>query len=140
MIETKSTLRVRYAETDKMGVVYHANYAIYFEMARTEMFRQIGLPYTQMEADGIMLPLVDLHINYKRPAHYDDLLTVVTQLREMPGVRIRFDYSIFNQEDQLLVDGYTTLAFIDTMRNRPTRIPENVRAGLSRFFENDTKH
>lgn len=134
MIETKSTLRVRYAETDKMGVVYHANYAIYFEMARTEMFREIGLPYSQMESEGIMLPLIDLHINYKKPAHYDDLLTVVTQVNQMPNVKIKFDYAIYNEQNELLVDGYTTLVFIDMHRNKPTRMPEYVKCELEKYF------
>ena len=95
MITTTNKLRVRYAETDQMGVVYHANYAIYFEVGRTEMFRQIGLPYAKMEENGIMLPLIDLHCNYKQSAKYDDELTIVTTLEEMPNVKIKFNYKSF---------------------------------------------
>ena len=90
MIKTETKIRVRYADTDKMGVVYHANYAVYYEVARTEMFREIGLPYAKMEESGVMLPLVDLHCNYRKSAQYDDLLTVVTTVEEMPNVKIRF--------------------------------------------------
>ncbi len=134
MIESKTNIRVRYADTDKMGVVYHSNYAIYFEVGRTEMFREIGLPYDEMERNNIMLPLVDLHINYKRPALYDDLITVTTRLNELPGVKIRFDYEIHNEKGELLVDGYATLVFIDTLRNRPTRMPENIKNIIAKYF------
>ncbi len=135
MIESKTQIRVRYADTDKMGVVYHSNYAIYFEVGRTEMFREIGLPYDEMEANNIMLPLVDLHINYKRPAHYDDLVTVTTTLKEMPNVKIRFDYEIHNEKGELLVDGYATLVFIDSLRNRPTRIPDGIKNVIEKYFD-----
>lgn len=134
MLQTKTQIRVRYADTDKMGVVYHSNYAVYFEVGRTEMFREIGLPYDEMEKNNVMLPLVDLHINYKRPAKYDDLLTVVTTIKEMPGVKVHFDYEVLNDKGDLLCDGYTTLVFIDMERNRPTRMPDSVRDVLAKYF------
>lgn len=134
MIETKMQIRVRYAETDKMGVVYHANYAIYYEAARTEMFREIGLPYAKMEENGIMLPLVDLHCNYHKSACYDDLLTIVTTLEEMPNVKIKFNYKIYNEAGTLLNSGYTTLVFIDTQRNRPTKMPDYIRDVIEPYF------
>lgn len=126
---------MRYADTDKMGVVYHANYAVYYEVARTEMFREIGLPYAKMEENGVMLPLVDLHCNYRKSAQYDDLLTVVTTVEEMPNVKIRFNYSIYNEQGELLNDGYTTLVFMDIERKRPTRMPDEIRAVVAKFFE-----
>lgn len=135
MIETKTDIRVRYADTDKMGVVYHSNYAVYFEVGRTEMFREIGMTYDEMEKNNVMLPLVDLHINYKRPARYDDLITVTTTVKELPGVKIRFDYQIHNEKGELLVDGYTTLAFIDMTRNRPMKMPDAIRAKVAPYFE-----
>ncbi|MCQ2203781.1 MAG: acyl-CoA thioesterase [Bacteroidales bacterium] len=135
MIETKTDIRVRYADTDKMGVVYHSNYAVYFEVGRTEMFREIGMTYDEMEKNNVMLPLVDLHINYKRPARYDDLITVTTTVKELPGVKIRFDYQIHNEEGELLVDGYTTLAFIDMTRNRPMKMPDAIKAKVAPYFE-----
>jgi len=134
MIQTKTQFRVRYADTDKMGVVYHSNYAVYFEVGRTEMFREIGLTYNEMEKNNVMLPLVDLHINYKRPAKYDDLVTVTTSVNEMPNLKIRFDYEIHNEQGDLLVNGYTTLVFIDMQRNRPMRMPDNIRAILEPYF------
>jgi len=134
MLTSTTQIRVRYADTDKMGVVYHSNYAIFFEVGRTEMFREIGLPYDEMEKNNIMLPLVDLHINYKRPAHYDELLTVTTKLCELPNVKIKFEYEIHNEKGELLVDGYTTLVFIDTTRNRPTRMPDSIKSILEKYF------
>lgn len=135
MLETKTQIRVRYADTDKMGVVYHSNYAVYFEVGRTEMFREIGLPYDEMEKNNVMLPLVDLHINFKRPALYDDLVTVTTRIKELPGVKVHFDYEIHNDRGELLVDGYTTLVFIDMTRNRPIKMPDAIRDVLIRYFE-----
>ena len=134
MIKTKTQLRVRYAETDKMAVVYHANYAQYFEVARTEMFRELGLTYATMEANGIMLPLVDLYCRYHRPAHYDELLTIEVTVEEMPAVKIKFNYKIYNEQNELLTDGYTTLVFIDMKTNRPTRMPENIKQVVEKYF------
>ncbi|NNE31377.1 MAG: acyl-CoA thioesterase [Winogradskyella sp.] len=120
--ETK--IRVRYGETDKMGVVYHANYAIYFEVGRTEWLREFGLSYRGMEAEGVMLPVVSLTINYKNSARYDDVVKVKTTLRKMPTASIEFDYELRNEADVLLATGNTILAFIDTKKNRPTRCPK----------------
>ncbi|MBP5366229.1 MAG: acyl-CoA thioesterase [Bacteroidales bacterium] len=134
MLKTKTSLRVRYSETDKMGVVYHANYAQYFEVARTEMFREIGLAYSDMEANGIMLPLVDLYCRYHKPAYYDDNLTIEVTVEEMPSVKIKFNYKIYNEKGDLLTDGYTTLVFIDMKTNRPTRMPEYIKQVVEKYF------
>ena len=126
MITTETKIRVRYADTDTMGVVYHSNYAIFFEVARTEMFRELGIPYSQMEKEGIALPVADLHISYKRSAHYDDLLTVRTTINEKPTVKVVFNYQIFNEQDELLCTGETTLVFLNKATGRPTRIPKGI--------------
>lgn len=135
MIETETQIRVRYADTDMMAVVYHANYANYFEIARTECFRQIGLPYADIEKAGIRLPVIDLHLKYIRPAVYDDLLTVKVTVREMPTVKITFHYEIFNQRNELLVTGESTLVFTNLQTGRPMRMPENLEQSLKKFFE-----
>lgn len=136
MIRTTTTTRVRYADTDKMGVVYHANYAVFYEVGRTEMFRELGLTYAKMEELGVMLPVVELHSNFHRSALYDETLTIVTEMREMPDVRVRFDYQILNEKGQVLNTGYTVLVFFDMKRNRPTRMPDYVREVLvSRFLQ-----
>src|SRR4051812_34181777 len=96
MREYTYEVRVRYSETDQMGVVYHGNYAQYFEMGRVEWLRNLGISYKWMEENGIMLPVVALNINYKKPARYDDLLTVKTILKNQTTVKIEFDYEIHN--------------------------------------------
>ncbi|MEM6515421.1 MAG: thioesterase family protein [Bacteroidota bacterium] len=116
--------RVRYGETDQMGVVYHGNYAQYFEMGRTEWLRKFGFSYKQMEDDGIMLPVVSLEINYHKSAKYDDLLKVKTEVLKKPTVRIEFQYEIFNENDEILTTGNSVLVFFDKSRNRPTRCPD----------------
>ena len=124
MIFNETEIRVRYGETDQMGVVYHANYAVYFEVGRTEWLRQFGLSYSRMEAEGIMLPVISLNINYKNSARYDDVLKVKTTLKKMPTASIEFEYELVNQKGDLLATGQTTLAFINLERNRPTRCPK----------------
>lgn len=116
-------LRVRYGETDQMGVVYYGNYAQYFEVGRTEWLRGLGITYKQMEADGFLLPVISLSIKYKKSARYDDVITVKTSLLKTPSVTIEFDYEIYNEAGEILVEGNTILAFIDINRNRPTRCP-----------------
>lgn len=135
MVQHSTKIRVRYADTDMMGVVYHANYAIYFEVARTEMFREVNMPYAEMEKNGIRLPVVDLHCKYFRPALYDDLLTVTAYMKEMPGVRIRFEYKVENQKGELLCEGETTLVFTDINTGRPVRMPSYVGEVLQKYFE-----
>lgn len=119
-------VRVRYAETDQMGVVYHGNYAQYFEMGRVEWLRNLGLSYAFMEKNGIMLPVVSLTLNYKKPARYDDLLTVRTILKKQESVRIEFDYEIYNEAGELLTTGYSMLVFVDMKTGRPVTPPDYV--------------
>ncbi|MCQ2236082.1 MAG: acyl-CoA thioesterase [Bacteroidales bacterium] len=135
MIQHSAQVRVRYADTDMMGVVYHTNYAIYFEVARTEMFRELKMPYAEMEKNGIRLPVVDLHCKYYRPALYDDLLTVTATMNKKPGVRIEFEYTIENEKGELLCTGETTLVFTDINTGRPVRMPSYVEDVLQKNFE-----
>lgn len=128
--EHRHQLRVRYAETDQMGVVWHGDYLRYFEEARTEALRACGWSYRAMEEAGIMLPLVEAHIEYMRPARYDDLLTVVSSVREPPTARLRFDYEVLNEAGERLATGYTTLGFVDASTRRPCRPPPRLRALL----------
>jgi acyl-CoA thioester hydrolase len=124
-------IRVRYAETDQMGVVYHGNYAQYFEMGRVEWLRNLGLSYSVMEKQGVMLPVVSLSMNYKKPAHYDDLLTVRTIFKKQESVKIEFDYEIFNEEGKLLTTGNSVLVFVDMKTGRPVVPPEYVRESIN---------
>lgn len=134
MIHANETqVRVRYGETDQMGVVYHANYASYFEVGRTEWLRQYGITYKSMEENGIMLPVISLQINYKNSACYDDLLKVKTTLKKIPLASIEFDYELLNENGDILAKGNTVLAFIDTKRNRPTRCPKYLLDKLQNY-------
>lgn len=120
------SFRVRYGETDQMGVVYHGNYPQYMEMGRVEWMRSLGISYKKMEENGIMLPVISLEMKFKKSAVYDDLLTVVTTLKKEPLVRIEFDYQIFNEAQELLVEGNTVLAFIDMASKRPVKCPDSL--------------
>ena len=131
MKEYQFSVRVRYAETDQMGVVYHGNYAQYFEMGRVEWLRNMGLSYKWMEENGIMLPVVSLTINYKKPARYDDLLTVKTVFKRQTSVKIEFDYEIYNEQQELLTTGYSMLVFVDMKTGKPTIPPSYIMEKLS---------
>ena len=119
-------IRVRYGETDQMGVVYHGNYALYLEMGRIEWLRKLGISYKSMEENGIMLPVVSLSINYKKSAGYDDVINVKTQLKRMPTAKIEFDYEITDEQGDILTTANTTLVFIDKKTGRPMKAPQYV--------------
>ncbi|HDZ06286.1 hypothetical protein LCGC14_0148100 [marine sediment metagenome] len=118
------SFRIRYSETDQMGVVYHGNYAQYLELARVEWLRSLGISYKSMEEGGIMLPVISLSINFLKPALYDDLITVKVILNKKPAVRIEFDYEIKNEAGDLLATANTVLVFMDMKRKRPTKCPQ----------------
>jgi acyl-CoA thioester hydrolase len=123
MLTDEMTTRVRYAETDQMGYVYYGNYAQFFEMGRTEMMRKLGLAYNDLENQGIMLPVSTLKEKFIKPAKYDEVLTIRTILRELPTVRIIFEYEIYNEAGELINQGETTLVFVDSKARRPMRVP-----------------
>ncbi len=136
MYISETSVRVRYGETDQMGYVYYGNYASYYEVARVESLRQLGLTYRELEDDmGILMPVIENRSRYLAPARYDELLRIVTTLREKPGVRIRFEYDIFNSENTLIHTGETVLVFINKQTNKPCRQPPAMERVLQRFFE-----
>ncbi len=134
MFISECQIRVRYAETDQMGYVYYGNYAQYFEVARVEALRQMGLSYKMFEDSGTMMPVLQLNCRYKKPAKYDDLLTIRTSIKEMPGTRMFFFYEVFNEANVLLHEGETTLVFIDMKSNRPVSCPAMLAQKLAPFF------
>ena len=134
MKDYEFTVRVRYAETDQMGVVYHGNYAQYFEMGRVEWLRNLGISYKWMEENGVMLPVVSLQMNYKKPARYDDLLRVKTILKSQTSVKIEFDYEIYNEQNDLLTTGYSMLVFVDMKTGRPMVPPSYVTEKISQLL------
>ena len=135
MFIAQTQLRVRYGETDQMGVVYHGNYALYFEIARTEALRQIDVTYRSLEENGIMMPVVNLTVNYKKPAKYDDLLTIKSIFKVMPTVKTIVEYEVYNEADELLCTGQTTLVFVDMKTNKVTRCPPKLIDIFTPFFE-----
>jgi acyl-CoA thioester hydrolase len=132
---TETLIRVRYAETDQMNVVYYGNYAQYFEVARAESVRNLGFTYKEMEAAGVIMPVVEMQTKFLRPAHYDDLLTIKTIMRELPADhRIFFEHEVFNQEKKLLTIGKVTLYFVKMGTFEKTVMPEAMRNLLKTFF------
>jgi len=116
-------IRVRYAETDQMGVVHHGNYALYLEMARIEWLRKLGISYKKMEEEGVALPVISLSINFKKSAYYDDVIKVKTQLKKTPTALVEFEYEILNDLQQILCTAEVVLAFVDIKTKKPTRPP-----------------
>lgn len=119
-------VRVRYSETDQMGVVYHGSYVPYFEIGRVEWLRNRGISYKELEESGIALPIVSMHINYKKPARYDELLTITTRLKQYSGVKIEFDCEIRSEKDELLTTAHFILVFVDVKTGRPIVPPTSV--------------
>ena len=134
MIKTETTLRVRYGETDQMGFVYYGVYAQYYEVGRVEAMRSLGFSYKEMEESGVLMPVINLTINYKKPALYDDEVRIVTAVKEMPGVRITFHYECYNQKNVLLNTGSVKLVFIDKQKNKPMQPPQWFMDGFMKKF------
>jgi acyl-CoA thioester hydrolase len=132
MITSTTQLTVRYAETDMMGVVYHGSYIPWLEVGRTQLLKELGLPYRQLEESGFRLPVLEVALKYLRPARYDDLVTVVTRLTERPLLRIRLEYEV-RRGEELLATGYSVHAFID-LQGRPVRPPAAVVALFAAAF------
>ncbi|HYJ38758.1 MAG TPA: thioesterase family protein [Chitinophagaceae bacterium] len=135
MYTTETQIRVRYAETDQMDMVYHGNYAQYFEVGRAESIRQLGYTYKDIEALGIIMPIVELHLKFIRPAHYDDLLTIKTTLKELPvDHRIEFHQEVYNEAGKLLTVGRVLLFFLNATTREKIYLPEELKGKLSPFF------
>jgi len=132
MITSTTQLTVRYAETDMMGVVYHGSYIPWLEVGRTQLLKELGLPYRQLEESGFRLPVLEVALKYLRPARYDDLVTIVTRLNERPLLRIRLEYEV-RRGEELLATGYSVHAFID-LQGRPVRPPAAVVALFAAAF------
>lgn len=119
-------IRVRYGETDQMGVVHHGNYALYLEMGRIEWLRKLGISYKKMEETGIMLPVISMSLNYKKSAYYDDVIHVKTQLKNRPTAKIEFEYEITDDQGEIIATAQVVLAFMDVKTKRPVRAPKYI--------------
>jgi acyl-CoA thioester hydrolase len=132
MRSVEIAVRVRYAETDQMGIVYHSHYAVWFEIGRTEFCRAGGLPYRELERSGLLIPVIGLQCKYRRPARYDDDLRVRTTLPELSARGLTFEYEVLDREEHAMADGSTRHIFAD-IHGKPRRAPESVLATLERF-------
>jgi acyl-CoA thioester hydrolase len=136
MYTHSTTLRIRYAETDQMNIVYYGNYAQFFEVGRAESIRELGFTYKKMEEMGIRMPVVEMEVRFLRPAHYDDLITIKTFLKELPTDHsISFYNEVYNEQNKLLTTGKVTLYFIDSHTNKRTQMPDALREKLLPYFQ-----
>ncbi len=135
MLIHNTEIRVRYADTDQMQFVYNGKYFEYFEVGRTEMLREIGLPYSKIEDEGYQLPVLETYARYLSPAYYDDILIVESYVKDYPILRIHIDYKIYRKGNNLLVtEGYTEHAFIKKDTKKPSRPPELFVNTMKKFY------
>jgi acyl-CoA thioester hydrolase len=135
MFTSETKIRVRYGETDQMGYVYYGNYAEFYEVARVEMLRKLGLTYKWMESTGIMMPVLELKCKYIKPAYYDDEITIKVMVKQLPSTRIIFNYELYNEQGELINLGETTLVFVNIETKRPTVGPAEFMEKLKVFYE-----
>jgi acyl-CoA thioester hydrolase len=135
MFEYTTQIRIRYGEVDQMGYVYYGNYAEFYEVARVEMLRSLGTSYKELEESGVMMPVIELHCKYLKPALYDQLITIKVIVEEMPRASMRFKYELYNEEQVLINTGETLLVFVNMARNKICYMPKEMAVKLKPFFE-----
>ena len=135
MISYDAKIRVNYKDTDKMGIVHHSNYIVYYEMARVEALREWGMPYSDMEQRGIISPILEVGSKYILPAYFDEVLTVRVIVEEMPMVRLKVRYELYNEDGKLINTGHTWLGFLDGETRRPCRAPEYFVKKMQALFD-----
>lgn len=134
MISSDIQIRVRYGETDRMGYAYYGNYPLYYEVGRTELLRQYGLSYRELEDKGILLPVSDMHVEYLAPALYDEIITVRTSIKVKPGIKIVFHYEVYNSKNELINKATTTLVFVNGQTRKPCRPPVEFMSRIEGLF------
>ncbi|MDY0083129.1 MAG: thioesterase family protein [Ignavibacteriaceae bacterium] len=136
MLKHYTELRVRYADTDQMKYIYNGKYFEYFEVGRTEMMREVGLPYDVIEKTGFMMPVIEVRIKYFQPAFYDELLLIETRVEKLPASKVHIDHIIrVKERDALICEGYVELAFLNAETNRPSRAPEFFIDAIKKYYE-----
>lgn len=135
MFEHSTKIRVRYGETDQMGYMYYGNYAQFYEVGRVEMLRSLGMTYRSMEQSGIMMPVLELNCKFIKPALYDEQITVKVIVEKMPGIRMHFRYELFNEKNELINLGETTLVFVDMTKNKPCMPSKEFLEKISVYFK-----
>jgi acyl-CoA thioester hydrolase len=134
MYSAETKIRVRYSETDQMQYVYYGNYPAYYEVGRVEALRQLGMSYKSLEDSGVMMPVLECHSKYFKPALYDSEINIRVTIPTLPTARITFLYELFNEQEELIHTGETILAFVNMTTNRPTRMPIKMHDLLRPFF------
>tara|TARA_Y100000385_G_scaffold34378_1_gene32255 strand:- start:992 stop:1396 length:405 start_codon:yes stop_codon:yes gene_type:complete len=134
MYQSEAKVRVRYAETDQMGYCYYGNYATYYEVARVDALRKIGISYNELEKQNFQMPVLDFNIKYIKPAFYDEELTILCKIPLIPKVRIKFDYESYNQKKEMINFGSTTLVFIDKLTKKPVNCPKILLDKLNQYI------
>ena len=134
MYQSEAKVRVRYAETDQMGYCYYGNYATFYEVARVDALRKIGISYNELEKQNFQMPVLDFNIKYIKPAYYDEELTILCKIPLIPKVRIKFDYESFNQKKEMINFGSTTLVFIDKLTKKPVNCPKILLDKLNQYI------
>jgi len=135
MYSSETKIRVRYSETDQMGYVYNGNYAAYYEIGRTEMMRSLDMNYAKMEEEGVMLPLLEMKSKFIKPALYDQEITIKTIVKELPGVRMTFDYELYNEQGELINIGSTVLVFFDMVKKKPCHPPTYFMERIAQYYK-----
>lgn len=135
MFRSEVQVRVRYADTDQMGYVYYGKYASFYEIARVEALRNIGISYKELEAQGIMMPVLENHSYYLQPAQFDEVLTIRVMVKEIPTAKMTFHYEIYNESEQLIHRGETVLVFISKATRKIMRPPSIISGVLKPYFE-----
>jgi len=135
MFEFTTKIRVRYGETDQMGFVYYGNYAEFYEVARVEMLRSLGMSYRMMEESGVMMPVVEMHCKYLKPAQYDQEISIKVTVNELPRASMNFKYELYNEDGVLINTGETLLVFINMKSNRICFAPKELATKLKPFFK-----
>ena len=134
LIEFSTQIRVRYKDTDQMGIMHHSNYIVLYEQARTEWLREMGLTYAEIERRGVMSPIIEVHSRYHYPAFYDELLTVKVKMEQMPTARLVVDAEVYNPDGKLINTGSVTLGFMSAETRRPCRVPEWFLSALEEYM------
>lgn len=134
LIEFSTQIRVRYKDTDQMGIMHHSNYIVLYEQARTEWLREMGLTYAEIERRGVMSPIIEVHSRYHYPAFYDELLTVKVKMEQMPTARLVVDAEVYNPDGKLINTGSVTLGFMSAETRRPCRVPEWFLSALDEYM------
>ena len=136
MITSENIIQVRYDEVDKMGYVYHGNYAKYYHISRTELLRKVGISDRELESQNIILPVIEMNIRYIKPVYYDDFITIKTKLLELPETRMKFQHEVINQHNELLNIANSTLVFVDSNTRKPMIVPEIILNKLELYLKN----